>query len=249
MSTRLIPLFVAALGGCNLVAATGLQTDYSFDALTYASPKFDDAKSGATVPDVACDTGANDVCAAAAGTLGLTKVTLACDATLKKCVAQAEIRASEPIDLSKQMETSFPPQAIEFGVDVVEVKRVNYWIDDNQLNVATPQIEIYVAPAAARDEHDAKAALLATVASLPAKSKACADPVYAKGDPKAVGVSVCSAPLPEAGKAALAAFVKDYKTAFQIIAHATIVAKPGDPIPSGSINFSARPTVGLKILN
>ena len=84
---------------------------------------------------------------------------------------------------------------------------------------------------------------------MPARSNACGDPAYAPGDSKASGAPVCSAPLAAAGQSALAGFVKDYKTPFQIIAHAVIVAKPGDPIPSGAITFSARPTVGLKILD
>jgi hypothetical protein len=262
------------VAGCNLIASSGIQTDYSFDALQYASPEFGDSRSTATVPDsfdalqyaspefgdsrstatvpdVSCDP-ANDVCAMAAQAASLpsTNVTFLCDPALRKCVAHGEVRASEAIDLSKQMESQFPPQAIQFGVEVVEVKRVTYWVDKNSINVATPPIQIYVAPAAARDERDGKATLLASVASLPAKSMTCTDPRYDKGDMKApAGVAVCSAPLPEPGKAALADFVKDFKTPFQIIAHAIVVAKPGDPVPSGSITFSARPTVGLKILD
>jgi hypothetical protein len=236
--------------GCSLVNSAGIQTDYSFDALQYASPQFGDPAASGTVPDVACDPAGADVCAAAGAALPLSNLTLSCDTTLHKCVASAEMRASEPIDLSKQMETAFPQQAIQFGVEVVEVKRVTYWVDKNMLNVPTPPIDIYVAPSAARDENDPKATLMATVAMLPAKSMVCGDPAYAAGDPKApAGAPVCSAPLPDAGKTALAAFVKDFKTPFQIIAHTVVVAKPGEPLPSGSISFSARPTVGLKILN
>ncbi len=237
------------LAGCNLVNSSGLQTDYSFDALEYASPEFGDPKTSATVPDVPCEPSGPDVCATAAAALPVANVTFSCDATLKKCIARAEVRASEAVDLSKQTESSFPAQAIQFGVDVVEVKRVTYWVTKNMLNVATPVIEFYVAPSAAHDETDPKAALFATVAALPAKSNACGDPAYPNGDPKANGAPVCSAPLPEAGKSALAAFVKDFKTPFQVIAHTVIIAKPGEPIPSGSIGFAARPTVGLKILD
>ena len=238
--------------GCNLVSSTGLQTDYSFDALHYASPAIGDPNPpapGPTIPDVSCDPTGTDVCTAAGAALALENATFSCDAMIKKCVAKAEVRASEPIDLSKQQETSFPPQAIQFGVSVVEVKRLTYWIDKNSLNLATPPIEFYVAPAAAQNEKDMKATLIASVGSVPAKSSACTDAAYAMGDTKAVGLPVCSATLPQAGKDALASFVKDYKTPFQIIAHAIIVARPGDPVPSGSISFSARPTVGLKILD
>jgi hypothetical protein len=235
------------LAGCNLVGSSGLQTDYSFDALSYASPEY--GPSTGTVPEVPCTVGGTDVCTAAATTMFAGQnITMSCDPMLQRCVARAEVRVSQTVDISKQMNT-FPAQAIQFGVEVVEVKRVTYWIDRNTLNVATPGIEIYVAPSAARDETDPKAALLATVAPLPATSNACGDAAYDKGDARANGAPVCSAPLPEPGKAALGEFVKAYETPFQVMAHAVIVAKPGDPIPSGGISFSARPTVGLKIID
>ena len=69
MSHRLVLSSLALVGlgcaaaGCNLVNSSGLQTDYSFDALEYASPMYGDAK-GAVVPDVACT--AQDVCTMAA---------------------------------------------------------------------------------------------------------------------------------------------------------------------------------------
>jgi hypothetical protein len=244
-----IGLIALGNAGCGLVSSAGIQTDYSFDALMYASPTFGDSMSTATVPDIACDPSA-DVCATATATLGLMNASASCDPTLHKCIVKAEIRASEMIDLSKQTETQFPQQAIQFGVDVVEVKRVTYWINKNALTVATPTIEIYVAPAAAKDETDPKASLLATVAMLPAKSNVCGDPAYPAGDNDVKdGTPVCSAPLMDVGKSALGDFVKDFKTPFQIIAHTVVTAKPGDPVPAGSITFSARPTVGLKILN
>ncbi len=91
--------------------------------------------------------------------------------------------------------------------------------------------------------------MLATVAAVPAASNACADPAYTPGDSKANGAPVCSAPLPAAGKTALASFVKNYNTPFQIIVHTIVTAMPGESVPTGAITFSARPTVGLKILN
>lgn len=248
---RLVPLGALVLASCSLVKGTGIQTDYSFDAIEYASPNFGDPTTTDTVPDLDCDP-ANDTCAAMTGygTQGATAaITAACDATFHKCVAQAEIRVSETIDLTKQVDSSFPSAAIQYGVEAVDVKRVTYWIGQNQLNVATPQIDFYVAPMSARTENDAGAVPLASVAKVAAMSTACGDPAYVDGDAKADGAPVCSAPLPQAGKDALAAFVKDYKTPFQIIAHSVLSAQPGEPVPAGSISFAARPTVGLKILD
>jgi len=248
---RLAPLGALALASCSLVKGTGIQTDYSFDAIAYASPNFGDPATTMTVPDVDCDP-ASDMCAAmvAFGTSGGSgSLTASCDATSKKCVAHAEILVSETIDLTKQIDSSFPSAAIQYGVEAVEVKRVTYWISQNQLNVATPEIDFFVAPMSARLQTDPGSVLLASVAQVAAMSTTCGDPVYAAGDPKASGEPVCSAPLEEGGKDALASFVKDYKTPFQLLAHATLTAQPGEPLPGGSISFAARPTVGLKILD
>ena len=238
----------SGLSGCNLVAATGLQTDYSFDAIAYASPMFGAPAAPATMPTIACSA-TDDTCSAEGAALGASNVAVSCDVALGACVATAEIRVSETINLAAQMETAFPSQAIQFGIDSVEVKRVTYWINRNDLDLPTPVIEFYVAPTAAHDETDPAATLLSSVAPVPAGSNVCGDPAYAAGDTKAPGSPVCSAPLTSGGKSALAGFVKDYKTRFKLIAHTTIVAHPGDPLPSGSISFDARPTVGLKILD
>lgn len=239
---------VLLAAGCNLIDTRGLALEYSFDAEHFTSPKFgDDKNPSAAVPNVPCTKGAMpDVCQTATAQLPAgSNLTLTCG-DQGSCVAVAELRKSETVDFSKQM--SFPKEAIQYGVDAVEIKRVAYWVMTNTLNVAVPAIDVYVAPQAAKDETDPKAVRLGTVASLPAKSTVCADPKDGKGDPLANGAAVCDVPITDAGKAALAAFAKDYKTPFQVIAHTIVNAKAGDPLPSGSLDFYVRPTVGLSIL-
>ena len=243
-----LALTAPSLPGCNLVKATGLQTDYSFDAIEYASPTFGDPSSPAVMPAIACSA-TDDPCSAQGAMLGATNVVFSCETTAGACIGTAEIRVSETINLAMQMESSFPSQAVQFGIDAVEVKRLTYWINMNQLDVPTPDIDFYAAPFAAHDETDPAATLLTTLASIPADSNVCGDPAYPAGDTKAGSSPVCVAPLSSAGKAALAGYVKDYKNRFQIIAHTTIVAHEGERLPAGSISFDARPTVALKILN
>jgi hypothetical protein len=248
MTTRLFLLGALAVGGCNLVSTNGLSIEYSFDVEHFTSPKFgDDKNPQAAVPSVACQKGASpDPCAAASAMLPAgSSLSLTCG-DQGGCVAIAELRKAETVDFSKQM--SFPKEAVQYGVDAVDVKRVAYWVMTNTLNVTVPSIDVYVAPAAAKDEADPKAVRLGTVASLPAKSTVCADPKDPKGDPLAMGAQVCDVPITDAGKSALQALAKDYKTPFQVIAHTVMVAMPGTPLPSGMIDFYVRPTVGLSIL-
>src|SRR5205823_1829182 len=153
------------------------------------------------------------------------------------CRATAELRLPYPINLS--MQSNFPQSAVQIGINFVDIATVKYWVAANSLTVATPPIDLYVAPATAKTE--AEGTHLGSVASLAAKSGACKDP--ADTDDAAQGLMVCDLPLDQAGKDALANFVKDYKNEFQIIAHATVTAKGGDPLPAGSIDFFIRPII------
>jgi hypothetical protein len=250
MSCRLVVAAVALLlPACDLVKATGLQTDYSFDAIEYTSPTFGSSTAaGATVPTATCGDPSQMMDPCGTADQPGTNVTFTCNTVIGKCEGSAVIRVSETIDLAQETENMFPMQAIEDGIDTVDVKRVTYWVNANQLDVAVPNIDFYVAPMAAQDETDKAATLLTSVAMIAATSNVCTDAAYPDGDPKASSSPVCSASLTQAGKSALSAYVKSYETPFQIIAHTTITVMAGDPIPAGSISFSARPTVGLKIL-
>src|SRR4051812_40440481 len=86
---------LSVLGGCGLVDSRNLSTDYSFDAQHFTSPTWGDDQSPATVPSVPCN-----LCAAGAfGDSGLQAI---CETTSNSCIAMAEIRLSETVDLSKQ---------------------------------------------------------------------------------------------------------------------------------------------------
>jgi hypothetical protein len=237
-------VLLAALSaaGCNLIDSNTFSVDYAFDPQEYSASL---SGGSATVPSVACDPAASDPCATAQLQLPPgSGLTMSCDGKLKQCVATAELRLSYPIDLSSQ--SSFPPEAIRYGISAVTLSKVEYWVMSNTLNVTTPLIDLYVAPAAAKDESGGTK--LGSVAPLSAKSSTCGDTVDAKGDDRAMGAMVCDLALTAEGKQQLSAFAKDYKTRFQILAHTIITAKPGDPVPSGGLDFFVRPVINIGIL-
>jgi hypothetical protein len=231
-----------ALSGCD-----ALKYDYAFDARSFNQSIGDD-KSMAKLPMVACTPGNSpDPCAAVASQLPPGSGTIACDAGLKQCVATTEISLVQPVDLSKA-QTPLPDAVLQFGINKVEIEQIAYWMTNNTLNVTTPQVNLYVAAQSAKDIHDPTAVALGSVAPLPAKSQACADPVDPKGDAAAAGQRVCDVPLTEAGKTALAGLAKNYKTPFNLIIDATLMAKGGEPLPAGSLGLTVRPTIAIYIL-
>jgi hypothetical protein len=118
----------------------------------------------------------------------------------------------------------------------------------SSLNVATPPLKLYVGAQTAKDSMDPSAVLVGTVAALPAGSTSCGDPVDPKGDPAAAGAQVCDVPLTPDGQAALRRYVQDFRTPFAIVVETSLVAKPGEPLPSGMLTVSVRPTVTFDLL-
>ena len=170
---------------------------------------------------------------------------LSCDTTSRMCAATVDVRLPYPIDLSMQ---NLPSEVVQYGVDKVTIQKIAYWVMNDQVNVEIPPIDLYVASAAAKDENDPSAKLVGTVSKLPAMASQCADSADSEKIAEANGRPVCDVSLSDAGQSALAAFVKDYKTPFQFIAHTKVVAHAGDPLPTGVLSFYVRPTVQFSVL-
>ena len=233
--------FLAAVlftAGCNLVGTNTLSVPYAFDPQEYMKSF---GNTTGAFPTVACNSTAECAQANAALPQG-SGLTADCDPAAKQCRATAEVRLSYPINLS--MQSSFPQSAIQFGIDFVDIAKIKYWVVSNTLSVATPAIDLYVAPATAKTE--AMGTHLGSLAPLAARSGACQD--AADSDDAAQGLMVCDLPLDQNGKDQLAAFAKDYKSEFQIIAHTVVSAKGGDPIPSGALDFVVRPVIAIGIV-
>jgi len=242
-------LAAAALyvGGCSLIQGSDIGFDYSFDPQEFMQ-SLGDGVTTSTLPTVACTPGAMpDPCDAVATQVPAQSGNqIAC--TNNQCTATADFSLPQKVDL-RSAKTPVPNEVITFAIDRVSVSKIAYWAMNNTINVDTPPFEIYVGPEAAVDQKDPKAVLLGSVASLPAGSKACGD-TPDPGDPAAkMGQTVCDMALTQAGQAALAEYVKNFKTApFKIIAHATLTAKGGESVPKGTIDLFVRPTVRFSII-
>src|SRR5205823_3932465 len=146
---------VLLTAGCNLVGTNTLTVPYSFDPQEYMKSF---GNTMGTLPDVACAGNADCAAAIPAG----SSLTASCDTTAKQCRATAELRLPYPINLS--MQSNFPQSAVQIGINFVDIATVKYWVAANSLTVATPPIDLYVAPATAKTE--AEGTHLGSVASL-----------------------------------------------------------------------------------
>jgi hypothetical protein len=234
--------------GCNLVDSHGVHVGYSFDPQHFTE-NLGDPTTAQTVPQVACTSGASpDQCTQAATTanIPMTQAQVTCQSGT--CGATAAVLLPQKIDLRNAM-TSLPSEAVQFGIDSVTIDKIEYWVASNTLNLATPPVDLWVAPDTAKDINDPAAVKLGTVAPLPAKSSTCADPMDTQGDTAAMGHAVCDVPLTDAGTMALQQYIKNYmKAPFQIFVHATLTAPGGSPMPAGMLDLYVRPSVTLSIL-
>jgi hypothetical protein len=239
-----------ALAGCGLVGSNGIGVDYSFDPNDFVLNLGSTATG--SLPMVPCTVGAMpDPCAQVPPPATPDgSATMFCDATTSTCSARVELRKILPIDL-RNARTPLPSEAVQFGINFVEIKKIDYWVDvgKNTLNVSTPPIDLYVAPDSARDEHDPAAARLGSVAPLPAMTNACGDAPDPNPTDAARGKTVCLIQLDPAGTDELGQLIRNFKTSpFEIIAHTIVTVQGGTPVPAGMLDFFVQPTVRLVIL-
>ena len=233
----------ALVAGCGLVNSNTLSYDYSFDPQGFMESF---GASGGTVPMVACDpTAPSDQCSQLQAMFPNSPATMSCDATSRMCAASVEVRLAYPVDLSMQ---NLPAPVIQYGASKVSIDKIAYWIMNDQVDVAIPPIDLYVASAAAKDENDPSAKLVGTLAMLPAMATQCMDAADHDTSEPSNGLPVCDISLSDSGQSALAGFVKDYMTPFQLIAHTKVIAHGGDPLPTGDLSFFVRPTVQFSVL-
>jgi hypothetical protein len=234
----------ALAAGCGIVDSSGVHYDYYFDAQEF---KRDIGSQMGTLPNVACKGVTPDPCAAAQSQLPMGMVS--CDTSADRCTASYEVRLPEMINLSQAM-TPLPSEVVMFAISRVDIKNIAYWAMQNTLTVDSPKIDLYVASASAKDEHDPSAHLLGSVMPLKAGTTNCTDAT--DSDPKIATAShnmkACDVALTTDGQAALGNFAKDYKTPFQIIVHTVLTATGGQPIPAGLIDLWVDPVVTFVIV-
>ena len=102
----------------------------------------------------------------------------------------------------------------------VSIDGVTYDVTQSSLNIATPPLTVYVAPASVTDPDDAAAIPVGTIPALA---------------PGAL-VSGAALELTPAGRVELARIMGTYKTPFNVMVAATVTVGAGDALPEGRLD-------------
>jgi len=100
----------------------------------------------------------------------------------------------------------------------VEVEAIAFNIDENTLNVPSPPLTIYLAPQGISDPLGGSAVAIGTLSSV------------SPGFVGEVGLT-----LTDSGKQAMADFLGDYMTPFNVIVGGDVTISAGDPVPTGRL--------------
>jgi len=169
-----------------------------------------DCSSAPTV----CNAAAQQACTDCAGT---------CSAATSTCELQLQVSAMRQIDLAKEQSEL---QSIDGTTAIrVTIDDALYLIDSNDLNVATPMLTIYVAPAEITEPSDPSVLPIGTIPSVA---------------PGTITAGPQQMEYTATGKADLTAALKSWSTPFNLLVGATIVVRAGEPVPTGAANARVR---------
>jgi hypothetical protein len=222
---------VAALflvGGCGLISAIDQLKqgiNFKLPAQTYTvstmDPRWHNLPAGTVIPPFPCGSGGANCCASP---IDCTQVPLVCEAD--QCALKFTFEDAQKIDLAGQAELGAYKGKV--FTDIL-LKELNLEIN-NGLNVSTPPVDLYVAPANVTSATGAGAQKLATIGSQPPGMK-----------------TTITVPLDPAAQQAFSAHARDFQTPFNVILSTGVDVKSGDPIPSGQVTFTVGGTVEGKL--
>ena len=158
-----------------------------------------------------CSAGITQFCGAGAAVcFGTCNADGACD-------VEVLVNLWHPFDLAKEKPEL---EKIE-GQPLVSlsIKKIAYRVTENTLNVDSPEMTVYVAPANAMASGDAQAEAIGTIAVVPAGTTIDEQDVL----------------LSDGGRDILAEYMKQYSVPFNIIIGASVDISPGDVVPTGKL--------------
>jgi hypothetical protein len=216
---------LAVLGGCGLISSDVTNFDLTLPDKTFTvdtsqwmvtQQQADAATSVSCAgnPGI-CATGAQQAC---------TKVTCTgtCDAS-NFCELDVQVALYQMVDLlneKPELKTINDQPLVGVHIDKIE-----YQVTENTLNVATPELGLYVAPSTVM-AIGPDAVQIGTVPSIPAGQT-----------PPLMAVD-----LGADGQAALAKYMGDYKNPFNIIVGSTVPISHGATVPMGRLTAKVKVT-------
>jgi hypothetical protein len=135
------------------------------------------------------------------------------------CQAQVNVSVFQMFNLSTEspeLET-IDSQAVV----TVTVENISFKVKENTLNVASPPLEVYLAPQGVNDPASTMAVEIGTIASVP---------------PGQTGEGQID--LTPTGKMAMESYMSNWRTPFNVIVAGEVAISAGDPVPMGRLSGS-----------
>jgi hypothetical protein len=214
-------VLLACAGGCGLISS-----DVSNFDLTLPDKNFSvDSAAWQVDPTLArmflgtqCTTPAPNVCTTAASTACAMNCTGACGAA-HTCDLSLQVSVFQPVDLvteKPELKTINDQPVIKVTID-----SVTWEVTANTLNVATPVMNVYVAPMSVMDPADPMAKQVGVINPIDAMMTTTAPQTLA---------------YTETGKQALVDTMSTFKNPFNVIVGSTLTLKNGDTLPTGRLD-------------
>lgn len=159
------------------------------------------------------------VCSAAAMQACTTGCSGSCNATSQTCDLSLDVGLYQPVDLlteKPELKSINDEPVIKVTID-----SVTYEVTTNSLNVATPEMTVYVAPKSVMNPKDPMAKAIGTIPSVPAGQTTT--------KPEMIMFTA-------SGKAELVSIMSTFKTPFNVLVGSTLVIHAGTPVPSGKLD-------------
>ena len=160
------------------------------------------------------------VCASAAmQACGMMGCSGSCNTTSQTCDLSLDVSLYQPIDLlteKPELQSINDEPVIKVTID-----SVTYEVTGNTLNVATPEMTIYVAPKSVMNPKDAMAKVIGTIPAVPAGQTTT--------KPESIAFTAT-------GKAELVNIMSTFKTPFNVLVGSTLVIHMGTPVPTGKLD-------------
>ena len=207
---------------CSLLQeATTFTLDTGWKDLAVDATGLPDFGGAATLPNVPC-TKAQDTCATGLSNAACTGGNWSCKTQCGEsasCALAATVELGLPVDISAQVKN-------QTSANVISKATLNEFVYntlENTLNVDTPELELYVGPSSATRVGDPGVVFFARMPRLPAGTK--------RNEILKVD---------EAGKEALASFVRNYTQPFKILAKGSSLFNGGQALPKGRLRMQLK---------
>ncbi len=209
--------------GASSVDLSSLQKQFSIDTTAWSV----NSTSAVALINKACNPAAvPDACAIEAASLATCKVNT-CTAACSKVSSQCEL--SLRIELWRSVNLASEVPALEMALNSamvtsleVALDDLTYQVSENALNIDTPSLFVYVAPATVMRPSGEGAVRIAEIPSVPAVTELSAR-----------GVTF----LP-GGKEILRRRLSDFQVPFNLLVASDLIVDAETPIPTGRLNAS-----------